>query len=602
MKLNLQNKLLFSILSALLLFMGTSAFILSHFITDRIENNIISMLHAENRILAKNLHNTVLGYTSTIRAMASIPNLITFAEFESSKTASAGITKDEVFHQVQDLLRKLSKNYPFFSQFNFASADGQVVASSNEKSIGNVNISDRDYFKETMQGKECISPPLVSKSIGEKSVIVAAPVLNSSYKICGIVYGILPCRSIISDTIKNIKMLETGYAYIVDGSSGLMLAHDVYDKVQTMDMFHFQPWMRTLAAGDTGLKTDYRDSQGNRRLVVYYKEAISGWIAVSCIAMEEIEAQEAFARNLILALTIGSAALVALILIIITRSVTRDILTTNQFAQAVASGELGRTLDMHRDDEIGALGDAIRRMVDSLRRMMRISAEQAQERELNLTIMRDSLMLTLADLIESRDLSTGQHIRKTAGYVRIIIEQLQREGLFLDILTEDYVESVIRSAPLHDIGKINVPDAILNKPGKLTDEEFAIMKTHTSVGGRIIDHIISTMPDTAYLAAAKDLATYHHERWSGGGYPEGLSGEDIPLVARIMAVADVFDALVSTRAYKKGFSLEKAFAIIQEESGSHFDPRVVAAFFAAKDEIIRTKEEFDNDESGDAME
>ncbi len=582
--------------------MGSSAFILSHFIIDRIEDNIVSMLHAGNSILAKNLHSTVLGYKSTVRAMATMPTLRQLAEFESSKTSPIWMTKDDAFKHAQDLLEKLSSSFPIFSQFNFAAADGTVIASSNEKTIRSVNISDRDYFNEAMQGKECISPPLMSKSIGEKSVIVAAPVMNFSGKICGIIYAIIPCRVIISDTIENVKMSETGYSYIVDGSSGLMLAHNAYDKVQTMNMFQYQPWMRTLKTGENGIKTDYRDSKGNRRLAVYHKEAVSGWIAVSCIAMEEIEEQEAFARNLILALTIGSAALVAIILIVVTRSVTKDILKTNQFAQAVASGELGKTLDMHRDDELGSLGDAIRRLVDSLKGMMRDSAEQAQERELNLTIMRDSLMLTLADLIESRDLNTGQHIKKTAAYVRIIIEELQREGLFLDILTEDYVESVIRSAPLHDIGKINVPDAILNKPGKLTDEEFSVMKTHAAVGGRIIEHIISTTPDTDYLAAAKDLATYHHEKWNGGGYPEGLSGEDIPLVARIMAVADVFDALVSDRAYKKGFPLEKAFAIIREESGSHFDPRIVDAFFAVKDEIIRTKEEFDHDERGDAAE
>ncbi|MCR5813690.1 MAG: HD domain-containing protein [Desulfovibrio sp.] len=217
-----------------------------------------------------------------------------------------------------------------------------------------------------------------------------------------------------------------------------------------------------------------------------------------------------------------------------------------------------------------------------------------KERQRNLNAMRDAMMITIADLVESRDQNTGTHIRKTASYVNAIINELKRQGMFKDTITDEYIENVVRSAPLHDIGKINVPDSILNKPDKLTDEEFKIMMTHAAVGGKIIDHIIQITPDSEYLNDAKDLATYHHEKWNGAGYPEGLAGENIPLSARIMAVADVFDALVSNRAYKKKFPLEKAFAIIREESGTHFDPRIVNAFFAARSEIIRIEKEFEN--------
>ena len=148
---------------------------------------------------------------------------------------------------------------------------------------------------------------------------------------------------------------------------------------------------------------------------------------------------------------------------------------------------------------------------------------------------------------------------------------------------------------MHDIGKIKVPDSILNKPGKLTDEEFEIMKTHTSAGNEIIQQameLVST--DSGYLKEAKNLATYHHEKYNGKGYPVGLSGEDIPLSARVMAVADVFDALVSRRSYKEPFSFEKAMQIIEEGSGSHFDPNIVKAFFEAKDKVKEVSEKFIN--------
>ncbi len=206
--------------------------------------------------------------------------------------------------------------------------------------------------------------------------------------------------------------------------------------------------------------------------------------------------------------------------------------------------------------------------------------------------MQTALILTLADMVERRDKNTGQHIRKTASYVEIIATEMKERGIYPDILTDDYIKNMVESAPLHDVGKITIPDAILNKPGKLTEEEFEMMKTHATAGGKIIGSLIKTVPDSEYLYEAKNLATYHHERWDGRGYPSGLSGEGIPLSSRIMAVADVFDALISTRSYKKGFPYDKAFQIIEEESGSHFDPKVVEAFFAAKDKILEVADEF----------
>ena len=209
-----------------------------------------------------------------------------------------------------------------------------------------------------------------------------------------------------------------------------------------------------------------------------------------------------------------------------------------------------------------------------------------------ISTIHNALIFTLADMVESRDKCTGQHIRKTAAYAKIIMEELKREGTYKAQLTDSFIENVINSAPLHDIGKIKVPDAVLNKPGRLTDEEFSLMKKHTSTGGDIITHIIDTLPDSDYLNESRNLATYHHEKWNGTGYPNGLSGEAIPLSARIMAVADVFDALVSNRSYKKGFPYDKAFDIIREGRGTHFDPLIVDAFFAAQESVLKIADSF----------
>ena len=146
------------------------------------------------------------------------------------------------------------------------------------------------------------------------------------------------------------------------------------------------------------------------------------------------------------------------------------------------------------------------------------------------------------------------------------------------------------AAPLHDIGKIHIPDAVLNKPGRLTDEEFTTMKTHTTAGEKLLAHAKDELGESEYLNIAVEMAAYHHEWWNGKGYPYGMSGEEIPLCARIMAVADVFDALTSKRCYKNAMPLDKAYAIIREEPGTHFDPTVVDAFFAASEDIEKTKE------------
>ena len=199
--------------------------------------------------------------------------------------------------------------------------------------------------------------------------------------------------------------------------------------------------------------------------------------------------------------------------------------------------------------------------------------------------MQSGMISFMAEVVENRDDNTGGHIRRTAKYVESIANQLKRHGVYSDILTDRYMRNMVVAAPLHDIGKIHIPDAVLNKPGKLTEEEFDTMKTHTTAGEKLITHAKAELGESEYLNMAVEMAAYHHEWWNGKGYPYGISGEEIPLCARIMAVADVFDALISKRCYKNAMPIEKAYAIIREESGTHFDPAVVEAFFAAAEDI-----------------
>ncbi|MBO6109155.1 MAG: HD domain-containing protein [Eubacterium sp.] len=239
-------------------------------------------------------------------------------------------------------------------------------------------------------------------------------------------------------------------------------------------------------------------------------------------------------------------------------------------------------------DEVENLYLAVSKMADDdLAYMLDI-----QKKNATIMQMQSGLIMILADIVESRDKCTGDHVRKTAEYTGIIMKHMKKLDIYSEDLTDEFVENVYNSAPLHDVGKIHVSDAILNKPGKLDDDEYAIMKEHTTVGAEIIERAIELVPDTGYLHEARNLALYHHEKWDGSGYPMGLSGENIPLSARIMAIADVFDALVSKRSYKDGMPFEKAMSIIREGAGSHFDAEIVKAFEDAEDEVREVAESF----------
>ena len=240
-------------------------------------------------------------------------------------------------------------------------------------------------------------------------------------------------------------------------------------------------------------------------------------------------------------------------------------------------------------------GDEIETLYDSLAKTISDTVgyiEDVSQKGEQIANMQTGLIYILADLVESRDKCTGDHVKKTAAYVKLILELLKENNLYADIVDDEYIKDVCNSAPLHDVGKIKVSDIILNKPARLTDEEFVEMKKHTTAGKEIIESAMKlTGGESGYLKEALNLATYHHEKWDGTGYPNGMKGEEIPLSARIMAVSDVFDALVSTRSYKKPFSFEEAMNIIKEGSGTHFDPIIADVFVANADRALVIAEE-----------
>lgn len=240
----------------------------------------------------------------------------------------------------------------------------------------------------------------------------------------------------------------------------------------------------------------------------------------------------------------------------------------------------------------------LKAQADFLQDKNRFLEQEVRRRTQEVTQVQDVTIMVLASLAETRDSDTGNHIRRTQFYVRALAEKLRDEGEYQDLLTDQYIDILFKSAPLHDIGKVGIPDRILLKPGPFEGNEFEIMKSHTLLGRNAIEHAEAQLGiKVDFLHTAKEIAYSHQEKWDGSGYPEGLSGEAIPLSARIMALADVYDALICRRVYKEPMPHEKAVEIIKEGSGNHFDPTLVKHFEAIQQEFVAIAARFaDSDE------
>ena len=208
-----------------------------------------------------------------------------------------------------------------------------------------------------------------------------------------------------------------------------------------------------------------------------------------------------------------------------------------------------------------------------------------------LSLYHEEMVMGFATLVENKDGSTGGHIKRTTMYVKLLAEELQKRGYYKEILTRDYVKNLCMAAPMHDIGKISVPDVILQKPGKLTAEEFETIKKHTVSGGKIIQETFGHLGNEQYAQMAYEVAHFHHEKWNGRGYPEGLKETEIPLCARIMAVADVFDAVSEKRCYRDAMPMDKCFEIIREGRGQDFEPVLVEVFLDIREKVEQVHKE-----------
>ena len=365
----------------------------------------------------------------------------------------------------------------------------------------------------------------------------------------------------------------------------------------------FVPYLPKLFKGEE-IEPIISDDQFGQLLTVYKPLTGSTYVAADVTIASIIADEAKFIIKLISVFFGLSIIIMSIVLELVNRGIVNPVnrmaYASMKFAYDLQEGgdsslKLLQSLNIHTFDEIENLYLAISKMGrDSIDYIGQLNRQTDR-----IMRMQEEIILNFAEMVEARDISTGNHVKKTAFYVEAIAKELQKEGKFKDVLTDSYIKVLKRSAPLHDIGKIAISDLILNKPGRFTDEEFKIMQNHTTEGKNILAKIEANAADMdeGYLKESMEMAHYHHEKWDGTGYPTGIKGEEIPLAARIMAVADVFDALVAERVYKKSFPYEKAMEIITEGSGKAFDPVVVEAFSHISKELYDERTRISKDKT-----
>ena len=260
------------------------------------------------------------------------------------------------------------------------------------------------------------------------------------------------------------------------------------------------------------------------------------------------------------------------------------------------AGSVGRIVV----ENAGSLGGRDKRVLGSLACSAAL-ATHSQISRFERDEAQHATVFAMARLAERRDNETGQHLDRVSEYCSLIARGLREDGHYVEDITDRFIDDLVRSAPLHDIGKVGIPDRILLKPGKLNEDEWEMMKQHAVIGGDTMRSIIESTAQPGFLLLGHDIALFHHEKWNGSGYPQGLRGADIPLCARIVALADVYDALTTRRPYKQPWPHSKALDLIKSESGEHFDPAIVKAFLLRADEADRIRRRLPDIDDSDAL-
>ena len=510
------------------------------------------------------------------------------------------MTDDEVINQDNSQTRSVSLKIKMLIVF--------IISLSTVALIGTV-ISVKVYDKMTINQHTALAQgtaKLAAKELNGDSIEIYLLSKGNSEEY-------LKTKNLLEDILYSSSDIAYLYVYkMTDNGFEVVFDIDTEDtpgeRIGTMIPYgeEFEPYLPSLLVGDPVEPIITNDEHGFLLTVaepVFDSNGVCQCYAIADVDVEKLIRNERSFLTELISVFLNFLIIICVFVIWLSnyhiiypiRSITMQVDKISRTGDTQDSSDKNvkkiRSLNIRTGDEIEQLYRAICDMTlnqtEQMRNIRRLSDSTAK--------MQDGLIITMADMVENRDSDTGAHIQKTAAYVKIIVEGLKRKGYYAEKITPKFMSDVVRSAPLHDVGKINIPDGVLNKPGRLTDEEYEIMKTHTTSGKKIMEHAIITVEGDTYLKEARNMAAYHHERWDGKGYPEKLHGEVIPLSARIMAVADVFDALTSERVYKPAFPVDKALAIIKEGTGSQFDPKCVEVFMESLPEVMEVLRKYNRE-------
>lgn len=366
----------------------------------------------------------------------------------------------------------------------------------------------------------------------------------------------------MQEMAENIQLNGEGYGFIIDRNGLVVAHHDPSEKgknyisdigAQGTEM---QEMARKVIASDGSAVTMEIDG---KECMIFSQEVQRDWFVVMVVNTADLfeRVEDNLWRNILVSL---------LIFIVVGYFCTSSYYNRNKSIR---------------------YAEELKNYQATLEERVAEQTAKIKEQTLERIRMQENVIEGMAAIIESRDNSTGEHVRNTKRYVSMIADYMLKNGIYPEEVDEKFTEYIRNAAPLHDVGKILISDVILNKPGKFTPEEYEIMKTHALLGEEIVEKILDNNAEPELLQMAKAVVCCHHEKWDGSGYPSGLRGEEIPLAARIMAVADVFDALINRRVYKDAIPEEESFDIIRKDAGKHFDPVIVDVFFQIRDEVHR---------------
>lgn len=508
-----------------------------------------------------------LGENAVAREAAQMNNFLlkgTDVTQVTEMTVSYMMEQGATSKEIENFLRQQSEDYKKNISSDFTGIygwfNGQYIDGSGWVPPDDYIPKERPWYTEAQSGNGdlvMVSPYLDTKT--NTILFSVAQVLDDGDSVISFDISMDEVQTIA----ESIRLNGNGYGFVVDDQGMVVAHHDEWEKGKNYlkdeeykgsDM---QKLVQQVYRNKSDRKSSFEMEVNGEECVVFSQKVQSKWNVILIVNYDDL--YEKVKNNLI-------------------RNIIVSLFIFGLVAYFCTTTYRNRQRAMHY---AGRLKESQMRLEDRVREQTKEIREQSER----LVHMQETVIEAMATLIEGRDSNTGLHVRNTKRYVTMIVKYMYDNGIHTDEVDFDYMTYICNAAPLHDVGKIMITDVILNKPGKLTPEEYAVMQTHSEIGGNIVKDVLGNTTNEDLVQMSSDIAHYHHEKWDGTGYPDGLAGEEIPLCARIMAIADVFDALVSKRVYKDALPVEEAYRILQQDSGTHFDPELIQVFVAIRSQV-----------------